>query len=546
MVIRKMNSMFSIHGRWMFAIITIVIIVAFVGFLTPGFASLFVKGGASGTAGEIFGKSISYEDLKDQTELDAIYISLAQNIDINNNQVFEYASNMAFPALCQYYAALQRGVVVSDKEIADHLRSLPRFAGKAGKFDMEKYDKFVSEMRDHGYDDDMIDKAVRHALVREKLMSQLNGEVLVTPDEVRLYYNDLHGKYSVSVAEFRASEYLKQIKLTDKDIDDFYKANKNNYMVSEQYKVRLVEFKYADFMAKAAKMVDTAQVEKYYKEHKTEFTSIKDKKSVTESLNMVRKQIVKKLADQYAKALASKTALRFAHAAYKSISEISEPAKIAPTFIEQASKSGKDVKNVGLINKDKPVVEPVVFAKIMDISTDIPISNPIPGKDASIVVLLEKKVEAVPAELKAVAVQVKNDLKHKKAVTYAREIAKNAHLKVTKSADKTALMKKLDKICKISQPDKFTVIQPPHGPFGRVIAALAGDTEVGKVSAVRNIPDGALFVTVEAKILPSEKEFEKAKVQTAYFYKMMKRNSIDMNFRMWLQSNSKRFQQQGN
>jgi len=545
MVIRKMNSVFSKHGRWMFAIITIVIIVAFVGFLTPGFASLFVKGGASGAAGEIFGKTISYDDLKEQTELDAIYICLSQNIEISNNQVFEYASNMAFPALCQYYAALQRGVVVSDKEIADYLRSLPRFAGNAGKFDLEKYDKFSESMRDHGYDVEMIDKAVRHALVREKLMDLLNGEVLVTPDEVRLYYNDIHGKYSVSVAEFRASEYLKEIKLTEKDINNFYAANKNKYMVSEQYKVRLVEFKYADYIVKAAQMVDDAQVAKYYEEHKAEFTSKKGDKSVTESLDKVRKQIVTKLADQHAKALAGKTALRFAHEAYKSISEITEPAKVAPAFIERASKSGKEVKNVGLISKDNPVVEPVVFAKVVEISTDIPISNPIPGKDASIVVLLEKKVEAVPAELEAVAVQVKNDLKQQKAVVYAREMAKNAHLKVTKASDKAAFLKKLDIVCKVYSPDKFTVIQPPHGAFGRTIAALAGDTEVGNVSAVKNLPDGALFITVNAKTLPSEKEFEQAKVQTTYFYKMMKRNSIDMNFRSWLQSNSKRYQQQG-
>ena len=41
MVIRSMNSVFHKHGRWLFGIITIIIIVSFVGFLTPGFTSLF-------------------------------------------------------------------------------------------------------------------------------------------------------------------------------------------------------------------------------------------------------------------------------------------------------------------------------------------------------------------------------------------------------------------------------------------------------------------------------------------------------------------------
>ena len=36
MIIKKLNGMFHKHGRWLFGIITVVIIVSFVGFLAPG------------------------------------------------------------------------------------------------------------------------------------------------------------------------------------------------------------------------------------------------------------------------------------------------------------------------------------------------------------------------------------------------------------------------------------------------------------------------------------------------------------------------------
>ena len=36
MIIKKLNTMFHKHSRWLFGAFTIVIIVSFMGFLTPG------------------------------------------------------------------------------------------------------------------------------------------------------------------------------------------------------------------------------------------------------------------------------------------------------------------------------------------------------------------------------------------------------------------------------------------------------------------------------------------------------------------------------
>ena len=75
MVLRSMNNIFSRHGRWLFAIITLVIIVSFVGFLTPGFTSLFLgtgNSGANAAIGSAFGKKITRDDVRNQAERDLL------------------------------------------------------------------------------------------------------------------------------------------------------------------------------------------------------------------------------------------------------------------------------------------------------------------------------------------------------------------------------------------------------------------------------------------------------------------------------------------
>ena len=66
MVIRHINTAFMKHGRWVFAIFTIVIIISFVGFMIPG---QFGFGGCtdpmSQPVGRAFGEDISYREAGD-------------------------------------------------------------------------------------------------------------------------------------------------------------------------------------------------------------------------------------------------------------------------------------------------------------------------------------------------------------------------------------------------------------------------------------------------------------------------------------------------
>ena len=66
MIIKKLNSVFHRHSRWLFGLITIVIIVSFIGFMVPGsFFGFGPETGSGAGVGTAFGKKVTYEDLKE-------------------------------------------------------------------------------------------------------------------------------------------------------------------------------------------------------------------------------------------------------------------------------------------------------------------------------------------------------------------------------------------------------------------------------------------------------------------------------------------------
>ena len=70
MVIKKLNSMFHKHSRWLFGIFAAIIIIAFMDFLTPGRGGCAFSGGPENQkVGTAFGKKVTYGDLLEDAQL---------------------------------------------------------------------------------------------------------------------------------------------------------------------------------------------------------------------------------------------------------------------------------------------------------------------------------------------------------------------------------------------------------------------------------------------------------------------------------------------
>ncbi|MDD3118867.1 MAG: hypothetical protein PHQ27_06795, partial [Victivallales bacterium] len=125
------------------------------------------------------------------------------------------------------------------------------------------------------------------------------------------------------------------------------------------------------------------------------------------------------------------------------------------------------------------------------------------------------------------------------ATIMAREYARNALKEIHSSKD---AFRKL--ISGGTPIEPFDAMNPPKSQLGGIISFLAERTAEGNVSEVSDTPDGAVFVFVRKRTLPDAGEFVSKKIFMASLYEKMKRNSANLNFQRWLQSQCRQYPQQ--
>ena len=174
MVIKKLNSMFHKHSRWLFGIFAAIIIIAFMDFLTPGSGGCAFSGGPeSQRVGTAFGKKVTYGDLKD---LDYDF-QVFENLTGNR---FQRELRTLFYFYCVLERAEQLGFTYADKQIAEMLRVLPQFT-ENGKFSQVKYENYLKEQQLSSAD---LVNSVRKCLIVQQLPVALSGNVTVSDQEV--------------------------------------------------------------------------------------------------------------------------------------------------------------------------------------------------------------------------------------------------------------------------------------------------------------------------------------------------------------------------
>ena len=196
-----LNTVFAKHHRIIFGVFSIIIIIAFTDFLTPGTGIIdaFRGNGRSQAVGEIFGKKVTYSELNDQVRMDMLIFQVFMNTPINQS-MREALENQSFYNLASLEAARQAKITVSDEEVAKFLRNY--FRNEAGKFNLEAYQNFVNNfLANEGFSEEDLQNAARQYLTLAKFRESQNDAVVVTPGEVRSFYNMLNEEFEVLKGE---------------------------------------------------------------------------------------------------------------------------------------------------------------------------------------------------------------------------------------------------------------------------------------------------------------------------------------------------------
>ncbi len=548
MVIRKINSVFARHGRVIFGVITVIIIVSFMGFMQPGsgFSGFFSKWGKKSAYGEIFGETVSRNDIIEKANRDLILNDLIYNIGLNSYPGTNKAEANAFNNLCLLAAARRRGIAASDKEIAAFIFERAKFRNsKTQAFDEKLYANYIDgDLRANGFTADTLDTAVREYLIGSKLRNELQNSIIVTQDEVRKFYKMLNEKYYVSYAVFDRARELKKIKVSLKEAENYFAGSTplvEDYMPGKS-KVLLLEFQYdnPETLEHAAKQLSPKAIEDFYNKQKKLFMSFKSgQKPEVIPFAKAKAKAKKMLARRYAKKFAAEKAAEFAEAAYDIVGETVEKKQreafegVLVKFKYKAILTdwfSDDAKKLANINEAQ---------LIREISTlrEVPVSNAIAGKDAVYVAFVTDRIAPRPALFEEIKDKIIVKLKKQKALKLARSQARELVVKLQKMS-KAARLKSVEaaKNPKFKRVKSFSLMSPPRTRYGNAITVLSRKLKNGGVAPAYNISNGAIVVVLRKRVLPAMSGFDKKQKEMFNIYKRQKTGGAQSAFWAWLQT----------
>ncbi len=229
-------------------VLTIVIIIAFGVFFTPGSG----KGRqAAGRDFRIYNRSYSQDDLERRARgmRVAMYGGLGDlviGLTLGNPYSERAADNYVIDSIVLEHEAAVLGITATDNEVVAAVEKLPGFQ-TAGTFDPAKYNAFIDNvLKPNGFTADRFDALVRNQLRLKKLVELLGGTVEVTPAEYRAQYIQSYQKIHASVARLSLEDFKAAVTPTDEEIKKVYEGHEKSYTAPEKRVVSFVRLDLTD------------------------------------------------------------------------------------------------------------------------------------------------------------------------------------------------------------------------------------------------------------------------------------------------------------
>lgn len=550
MVIRKMNTVLVKHNKILFGIFSVIIIISFVWFFTPGLDGSLLFGGAGASPnsviGTVFGKKITNKQYQ-QAFRDRVLVLEAMTGQ-DGNRFHSYIEQTLFQEIARETAAEVLGISATDEEVANFIRNACAiFRGKNG-FDPELYRKFAETIQEReGRSIAEFESLVRRMLAADKVGTELTSGIYLTPDEKERMAVLLKEKFNARLIEFPFANY-KNIKrgsadakvkgLGDTDMLNYYKANQKQFMTAPQMKALIVRFPYApaNYAPKAK------EIEAYYKAHENDFK----KGGKVQPLAKVRKQIADAIRKEKGQLKAQQDAKKFRDALYSASESIENPAKQIDMLKQLAAQQKLKLIETDWFTAQSANLkgignEPELIAALFRTN---PKHNPLltasfKGNNAVYVAGSTAVKPSVPADFKDVQGKVWNALLADYAKRAASEAAHNFSHQAAGKADigkeLAALAKKAG--AKISDLKNFTRESRNDTPVRMFAMQMAVRLQDKALSQPEASNESMILVYLDGRTQPTAAEKAEALKQIdamlTYSKQMMQQNSL----MTWMQAN---------
>jgi peptidyl-prolyl cis-trans isomerase D len=299
--------------------------------------------------------------------------------------------------------AAKAGVSITDQELQSTIQTYPPFL-ENGRFSESNYRRILDYQRLTPAE---FEDMQRKNLLKEKFYGMLTENVMVSPEEVASYYKYLNDTFDLNFISVDAQQFMKDITVTDQEAGLYYDKNKEKYKVAPKIALTCLMFPAASYMDKAT--VTPEEATDYYNTHKSEFS--------TGAKFHGRQIFISIPKDGDPAAVQQKMAT--ARKAYDEAKGGGDFGALAKQYSEDpATKaSGGDLGNVPAESLPEPV------RKAFDRMKDGEVAGPVKMPDGLLILKLESKEAAKETPFEAVAANVTQTLKTKKALILAGDAA---------------------------------------------------------------------------------------------------------------------------
>ena len=221
--------------------ITVVIIIAFGWFFTPGNRSK----NAPDRKIRIYNRAYSQAELerRGRSFSVAMYAGLRElivGLTLGNPSGEQAGSDFVLNSYVLDHEAKRLGITADDSEVAGLIEKLPRFQTN-GAYDPAKYSAFEETvLKPSGFTVARLEELVRDQIRLQKLVTLLGSTVAVTPDEFRTEYVQSHQKLHASLLRFDSAAFKAAIQPTDEEISKVFKDREKTYASAEKRAVSYV------------------------------------------------------------------------------------------------------------------------------------------------------------------------------------------------------------------------------------------------------------------------------------------------------------------
>jgi peptidyl-prolyl cis-trans isomerase D len=308
---------------------------------------------------------------------------------------------------------------VSDEQLRAFISDIPAFQ-ENGKFSQSRYEQLL-EMQNPRRTPTEFANEVRGQLVLAPLQEPIVGGTIVARSNVERYLNLLDQQREVAVASIDIDPYLKEVKIDDAAVKQFYDGNQAAFQVPEEVKLEYVMLSPDTLGAQVP--IDPADVRKQYDTNQKNYGKPEERQA---SHILIA---VKPDASTEDKAAAKKKADEVAAEAKKSPGQFAELAK---KYSQDPGSSGQG-GDLGFFSHDGSMVKPFEDAVFSMKAGEI--AGPVQSDFGWHII---KLVDIHPAKIQSfesVKAQIEQDLKRQKASSKFAEAADQMQNLVYEQAD---------------------------------------------------------------------------------------------------------------